>query len=625
MTRLFLVGALLACVIALVIAPNLGRAQSTTPWSTFHGDTQRSGASAASGPNGSGGQLQAGTIFALPAGSDSSPAVDANGVAYIGDNDHNVYALDPASPNAPKWHFSTGGIVKSSPTLSGDGKTLYVGSEDGSVYAINTANGQKVWSVSLGGTIDASPLLTSDGSAVIVPTVSGTIYSLKTSDGSTLWTYPYQGAITGSLTLSSDNTTVYAAESNGTMYGIPVNGPSGSSGVTPFYLNLAPTSTPSIDPNGNIYVATSDGALTSFAPASSAPRPGWPYLVPSHNQVLASPAFYNGQAIFGDTGGLIRAVNQSNGQQTWQFPQTGTIGAIQSSAAITKGNNRLYVGSSDGFVYELDMQGNLIAKRNTSAPVISSPAVAPDGSVWVASENGNVYRFKDVPPPTVPSTPTPGPSPTPTATSQVSTTTTPTSGTPTATTTSSALVPLSISLKAKVKDGQHQTIGVTSAPSTVVKLRIEYPNGDHQSHQVTTDASGKGSYDYVQGASKTTHSHFDATVTAKAGTGSSQNTVTKTYTITFGKLDTSAEPRKLAVGKTVDIFVHAKKGTKVVVDLLFPNGTSVELRGSTGPKGFASIKYKIKKGLTKGSNHKVIVVVKMASGTTSTKTSFTIG
>jgi outer membrane protein assembly factor BamB len=619
MRRTFITGAALACLTALVGVPHLGSAQTAPPWPTFHGDAQRSGVSPASGPSGTAGSLMAATSFPfLPPGVQSSPAIDANGVAYIGNDDGNVYALDPSAPNAAKWTFKTGGPVVSAPTLSSDGKTVFVGSTDQSVYAISTATGQKVWSAALDSAVNASPLLSSDGASVFVPSIAGTIYSLSASSGTVNWKYPTQGAITGSLTLSPDGSTIYAAEGNSIMYGIPVGG---ATTATPFYLSFPPTSTPSIDPNGNIYVATSEGNLTSFTPANSTPR--WTFTVPNHMSVLSSPTFFQGQAIFGAANGIVYSISQSNGQQTWQYPQTGALGAIESSAVVTKGNSRIYLGSADGYVYALDTNGNLIAKRYTGTPVNGSAGVAADGSVWIASTSGTVYRFKDIPLPTIPSTVTPLPTSTPTATPLVTNTPTPTS-TPTATATPS-VVPLSISLKGTVKDGQHQTINITSAPNTLIRLRVDYPNGDHQSHKVTTNASGTATYDFVQGPSKTTHSHFTATVTAKAGTGSAQNTVTKTYTISFGSIDVSAEPRKLAVGKTIDIFVHAKKGTKVFVDFLFPNGKSKELSGKTGPKGLASIKYKVVKGLTSGSNHKVIVVVRFASGgSKSTKTTFTI-
>ena len=54
----------------------------------------------------------------------SSPAV-ANGVVYVGSNDGNVYALN-ASTGAMLWSYTTGGGVYSSPAVANG--VVYVGS-----------------------------------------------------------------------------------------------------------------------------------------------------------------------------------------------------------------------------------------------------------------------------------------------------------------------------------------------------------------------------------------------------------------------------------------------------------------------------------------------------------------
>jgi subtilisin family serine protease/outer membrane protein assembly factor BamB len=63
----------------------------------------------------------------------SSPAVDNNGVIYIGCYDGLVYAVNADGTLKRTW--STGNIVRSSPALAGT--TLYVGSNDGRVYAFD--------------------------------------------------------------------------------------------------------------------------------------------------------------------------------------------------------------------------------------------------------------------------------------------------------------------------------------------------------------------------------------------------------------------------------------------------------------------------------------------------------
>ncbi|MBV9149904.1 MAG: PQQ-like beta-propeller repeat protein, partial [Candidatus Eremiobacteraeota bacterium] len=71
----------------------------------------------------------------------SSPVID-NGTLYIGSGDHNVYALD-ATTGALRWKFTTGDVVHASPAVSGG--VVYVGSFDRYFYALDAATGALRW------------------------------------------------------------------------------------------------------------------------------------------------------------------------------------------------------------------------------------------------------------------------------------------------------------------------------------------------------------------------------------------------------------------------------------------------------------------------------------------------
>ena len=60
----------------------------------------------------------------------------AGGTVYIGSFDHKVYALDAATGHL-RWAYTTGNIVISSPAVAGG--TVYIGSEDHKVYALDAA------------------------------------------------------------------------------------------------------------------------------------------------------------------------------------------------------------------------------------------------------------------------------------------------------------------------------------------------------------------------------------------------------------------------------------------------------------------------------------------------------
>src|SRR5262245_5286988 len=53
------------------------------------------------------------------------------------------------------WKFKTAGRVLSSPLVIGD--AVYVGSTDGSLYAVNRADGTQRWKYDTGGPISSSP------------------------------------------------------------------------------------------------------------------------------------------------------------------------------------------------------------------------------------------------------------------------------------------------------------------------------------------------------------------------------------------------------------------------------------------------------------------------------------
>ena len=66
----------------------------------------------------------------------SSPAIGSDGTVYIGSNDYKLYAIN-GKTGVKLWEFETGGTVYSSPAIGPDG-TVYVGSWDKKLYAIKT-------------------------------------------------------------------------------------------------------------------------------------------------------------------------------------------------------------------------------------------------------------------------------------------------------------------------------------------------------------------------------------------------------------------------------------------------------------------------------------------------------
>ncbi len=91
---------------------------------------------------------------------ESSPALDPiDGTIYIGSDDSNVWAVNP--DGTEKWRFPTGGNVESSAIVDLD-RTIYIGSSDGNVYALNPDGTQK-WFFPTGAAVPSSPAIGDDG------------------------------------------------------------------------------------------------------------------------------------------------------------------------------------------------------------------------------------------------------------------------------------------------------------------------------------------------------------------------------------------------------------------------------------------------------------------------------
>jgi len=93
--------------------------------------------------------------------------------------------LPEVKESLPKvlWTYKTGGSIFSSPT--GDSERIYVGSHDGSLYALKKDTGQLCWAYKTGGPVLSSPLLWEG--AVYFASGDGHVYSLDSATGSLLW------------------------------------------------------------------------------------------------------------------------------------------------------------------------------------------------------------------------------------------------------------------------------------------------------------------------------------------------------------------------------------------------------------------------------------------------------
>src|SRR6267142_88014 len=91
------------------------------------------------------------------------------------------------------WSFKTSGPIKSSAAIDND--RVFIGSNDGEVYALNLAAGKKLWSVKTGGPVESSPLVLGD--KVFVGSSDAFLYALDAATGKLVWKYETGDKILG--------------------------------------------------------------------------------------------------------------------------------------------------------------------------------------------------------------------------------------------------------------------------------------------------------------------------------------------------------------------------------------------------------------------------------------------
>jgi outer membrane protein assembly factor BamB len=142
----------------------------------------------------------------------SSSAIGSDGTIYIGSNDNYLYAINP--DGSLEWKYETGGgLESSSPAIGSDG-TIYFGSGDNCFYAVNP-NGTLKWKYETGNWIVGSPAIGSGGTIYFG---SGDNYLYAVNPNGTLkWKYETGDHLRSSPTIGN-NGTIYIGSGDFNFY-----------------------------------------------------------------------------------------------------------------------------------------------------------------------------------------------------------------------------------------------------------------------------------------------------------------------------------------------------------------------------------------------------------------------
>lgn len=281
-----------------------------------------------------------------------------------------VYASQgPRQFHRVLWTFTTGGRIVSSPVYA-DG-ALYVGGDDGSIYAVEAASGRQLWRHATGGPVAGSPAV-AEGT-VYVMSYDGKFYALNARTGVTRWKFATGGE--------------RRFEARG-LHGMQ---PHNQTIADPYDIYL---SSPVVAA-GAVYFGSGDGNVYALDAASGALR--WKYR--TGDVVHASPAYANGVVFIGSWDSYFYAIDAASGALKWRFhsgedPDNHNQVGFQSSPAVVDGV--VYTGCRDSNLYALDAAtGQEKWRFGTELSwVITSPAVV-DGKVIFATSDSSRYHVVD--------------------------------------------------------------------------------------------------------------------------------------------------------------------------------------------------------------------------------------
>ncbi len=336
------------------------------------------------------------------------------------------------------WKFKTSAPVRSSPVIA-EGKA-FVGSSDTNVYALEFQTGKKLWAFPTGGSVEAPALFA--GGKLFIGSTDGFLYALDGSSGKLLWKYQTDGKILGAPNLVESRATRVESKTPPPLNPQPstLNAPRILIGSYDFKLHCVDAATgksnwvyetgnyingsPAVAAGKTVFggcdgllhvISVADGKQIkeieagAYVAASVALADNRAYFGHYENEFLcielnsgktlwryknrdfpymSSAAVTADRVLVGGRDKLLHCLNRENGQKIWTF---ATQGKVDSSPVVA--GDKVVVGSDDGRIYLVALKtGKELWSYEIGAPIDSSPAVAA-GKIVIGSSDGYVYCF----------------------------------------------------------------------------------------------------------------------------------------------------------------------------------------------------------------------------------------
>lgn len=280
----------------------------------------------------------------------SSPAISVEGsnlTVFVGSSEGYLYAID-GKTGALRWKFKTNGAIRSTPAVY-KGK-VFIGSWDTYVYAIDEKTGRQLWQYKTGSDdkqhvlegIQASVSIAYN--KVYIGGRDGFLHVLDVEKGNLIWNYDAQQSWIVSTAAIKDST---------------------------------------------VFISTSDSYLVVALDAITGKEK---FKIKTHGYNLGSVALVNNKAFFGDFSGKFYGVNALTGKIEDQF-ETDERKQYKHNVLDREGNlNFMHTaGDRDAYLYKTNVE--VLDEFYKLGAFISSPVIA-NNILYVGNTNGYLYAMK---------------------------------------------------------------------------------------------------------------------------------------------------------------------------------------------------------------------------------------
>ncbi len=321
----------------------------------------------------------------------AAPAVWADSL-YIGSSEGTFYALRAAT-GAIRWKKRVGAVA-CAPLVAGG--WLYVATADGFLVALDAQTGKEKWRYQSRGPIEQTPAATGD--LIIFSNEADQVVAIDSITGKFKWQFkgetPEEYTLRGHAGVTIDNDLIYTGFSNGTMAALRKD-----TGSVAWSTSLKAEADRFMDVDATpivlgptVYESSSSGGVYAIDKATGQVRwrmPFWDVAQPSSTGNVGGLAT-DGKLLYVSVADLGTYAMDLQGNVLWRV---GAKDGGEPAAPVVFGDLLVYSLASDGLFLADRKSGETVEYFDPGDGVSAQPTITGDGRLFVMSNRAILYAF----------------------------------------------------------------------------------------------------------------------------------------------------------------------------------------------------------------------------------------